>query len=184
MIRKVIVSLFILIVLSGCGMNQDIKEADLFMEKFFNDRIKTGDAGPSHYYSRFFKEVTSDEQWQGIKDLVINAHGKLRSFEQLTWKIETKTHISNLSGTFVFYTYNTVFENDSAVETIALFKNEENPKFRIISHRYNSDNIQKLLDEERTEATEAKEETESKEAAEATEFEESTDSEQTTESTH
>ena len=131
----------------GCGMTDDIKEADLMMKSYFDARIKTKDAGPDQFYSTHFKEATNQQEWDNIKLLVEAAHGALQSYEQLTWKIQHSVSTEEISGTLVVYTYQTVFEKGMANESITLIKNEENPQFKILAHQYNSDNIQKMLSE-------------------------------------
>jgi hypothetical protein len=144
---KLIVILSLCSLLWGCGVSDDIKDADLTMKNYFDVRIKTQDAGPNQFYSTHFKAETSEEDWNNIKLLVNKAHGNLKSYEQLTWKIESSVSTETISGTMVFYTYKTEFENGMANESITLIKNEENPKFKILAHQFNSDNIQKLLSE-------------------------------------
>jgi hypothetical protein len=131
----------------GCGVSDDIKEADLMMKSYFDTRIKTKDAGPDQFYSTHFKQATNQQEWDNIKLLVDAAHGDLQSYEQLSWKIQHSVSTEEISGTMVMYTYQTDFEKGTANESITLIKNEENPQFKILAHQYNSDNIQTMLNE-------------------------------------
>ncbi len=145
MLIKQGVIVLVLVLMTGCGMSEDIKEAESVMNRIFRERIRTNDQGPVRYYSHYFLEATGEKEWDNMKRLVTKAHGALLSYEQQTWELKTQAHTSELSGTFVAYTYLTTFENGQAKETITLFKNSDNPEFRILGHRINSENIQQLL---------------------------------------
>ncbi len=152
----------------GCGMTDDIKEADLMMKSYFDARIKTKDAGPDQFYSTHFKEATSQQEWDNIKLLVEEAHGELQSYEQLTWKLEHSVSTNEISGTMVMYTYKTVFEKGMANESITLIKNEKNPQFKILAHQYNSENIQKMISENLTNSLESSQQDPSQKASPST----------------
>lgn len=89
--------------------------------------------------------IQGGKKWNTMRALIKKAHGKLVSYERSGWRIKNKSHTSELSGTFVFLQYNTIYEKGSGVESIVLLKNSEHPVFKIISHDVTSDRLNNLV---------------------------------------
>ncbi|GAB5408624.1 MAG: hypothetical protein BalsKO_09890 [Balneolaceae bacterium] len=139
----------------SCGFSESNEEANEVMDNFFENRIEEGSTGNTRYYSNLFLESTSTEEWERIKSLVNKANGKLVSYEQTGWKIQKKKNSSELSGTFVHYSYRIVYENGEGTETITLIKNSEIPSFKIITHHFTSTMIQQLVNKSIDEAVDS-----------------------------
>ena len=135
----------IFLFIGGCGFSESIDETDELMKTFFENRIEEGTTGSSRFYSTLFTESTGEQEWERIQSLVLKANGKLLSYEKTGWQVQKKTHTSELSGTFVHYSYNTTYELGEGIELISLVKNSDNPTFRIIKHTFNSSMIQDLI---------------------------------------
>lgn len=131
--------------ITSCNFSESNEEANKVMESFFENRIEENSLGNISYYSNLFLESTSTEEWNRIKSLVNKANGKIISYEQTGWQVQKKANTSELSGTFVHYSYKIVYENGEGTETISLIKNSESPSFKIIKHHFTSTMINQLV---------------------------------------
>jgi hypothetical protein len=128
-------------------MADNMEEARLFMDDYFQHRIDSGWVNTDQFYSDLFHESVSSKQWNRIKTLVDNSNGNVQSYEQTSWNINSKTSTNELSGTFVTYSFGTVNEIGTVVETIVLHKNSSYPTFKIINHHFDSPEIQATINE-------------------------------------
>lgn len=128
----------LLLFITSCGFTESKEEAKIVMDNFFEQRIENGTTGDEKYYSDIFLDSTSSKEWDRIKSIVNSANGKILSYEQSNWQIQNKANASELSGTYVYFSFNTAYENGEGTELITLFKNDENPTFKIIGHNFKS----------------------------------------------
>lgn len=142
---KLAFPLLMFLSLVGCGFSESIKDAEVILDKFFNQRIKEGSTGPEEYYSKYFFEATTQEEWRDIQALVNKANGQVKSYEQQSWRVHSRVISTELAGTFATFVYKVQYEKCEGFETIVLFKNDDNPDYKIFNHNYNSENIQKLI---------------------------------------
>jgi hypothetical protein len=121
-------------------------DAEKVAESLFNDRIQNGWAGTNKYYSELFWKATTEKKWANIQNLVLKAMGELKGFSLTTWKIQSKIHTNDISGTIVRLAYETEYENGKGTETLVLHKPVMGKKFSILGHNINSELIQQLID--------------------------------------
>lgn len=140
------INLLLLFLISGCNFSEDFDQANSAIDSFFNERIEKGSIAPSQYYIDNFMSNNPDE-WIRIQKLVQEANGNLLSYERSGWQIQNKSSTSELSGTFVYYSFNTVYEKGEGTETITVLKNTDNPSFKVIGHHFDSKMIQDLVNQ-------------------------------------
>ncbi|OAN64635.1 hypothetical protein A8B79_00370 [Balneola sp. EhC07] len=118
------------------------------MDNFFKDRIENKHSGSERFYAESFLEKVDKKEWARIKTLVEKANGTLLSYEKTSWNINKRSNTNpDKSGTFIAYTYKTTYDNGAGTETITVLKNQNNPSFRIISHNFNSEMIQDVINQ-------------------------------------
>lgn len=134
-----------LIVLIGCGLSDNVQEADSFFEEFYQHRINSDWVDTEKFYSTEFLEKIETEQWDRVKRMVKTAHGSIRSYEKGSWNIKSNASTGSGSSTIAKYTFKTVYDTGEAVETIVLIKNTSNPTFKIYRYNINSPEIQDVI---------------------------------------
>ncbi len=143
---KLILGTLIIFFSFGCNFSENLDEANSFIDSFFEQRIKEDSIAPLGFYADSFAE-NDPAEWERIKTLVEKANGDVISFEKINWQLNNKASTSELSGTFVNYSFKVVYENGEGIERITLLKNSDNPTFKIIGHNYNSEMIQNLVNQ-------------------------------------
>ena len=139
---------FLGVIISGCGFSESLNESDVVMDNFFKDRIENKHSGSERFYAESFLEKVDKKEWARIKTLVEKANGTLLSYEKTSWNINKRSNTNpDESGTFIAYTYKTTYDNGAGTETITVLKNQNNPNFRIISHNFNSEMIQDVINQ-------------------------------------
>jgi hypothetical protein len=142
--------------ISGCGFSESLNESDVVMDNFFKDRIENKHSGAERFYAESFLEKIDKKEWDRIKNLVEKANGALLSYEKISWNINKRSNTNpDESGTFIAYAYKTKYDNGEGTETITVVKNQNNPSFRIISHNYNSEMIQDIINQGIDQVTES-----------------------------
>jgi|GEM_PF-4862831 len=134
-------------IVTGCGLPESVSEANIFFDDFYKHRIDSGWTDTDKFYSQEFHESASTEDWNRIKNLVTNANGSVRSFEKISWNVKSNSSTNKISGTTATYTFRTTNVVGEVIETVALVKNRDNPTFKIISHNFNSPEIQKIINQ-------------------------------------
>ncbi len=132
--------------LFSCSMVKGKGEAEQVAESLFNERIQNGWDNTKEYYSPLFWKSAADDKWKHIQNLVFKAMGKAKSFSLNTWNIQSKVNTNELSGTFVTLVYDVEYEKGNGTETFIIHKPVADSKYSIISHNFNSDLIQELID--------------------------------------
>ena len=143
---SVIVTLFVIPVVFSCGPITGKGDAEKVAESLLNERIENGGFGSNTYYSEIFWENTDNDKWGRIQRLVHKAMGNLKSYELNTWNVKTQAKTNELSGTIVNLVYDTVYVKGNGTETMTLFKPIMGEEYNIVGHRFNSPEIQKLID--------------------------------------
>jgi hypothetical protein len=136
-----------------CGLVSGKGDAERVAESLLNERIEKGGFGSDSYYSELFWKATEREKWENIKKLVDKAMGNLKSYKLQTWNITTQAKTNDLSGTVAVLVYDTVYEKGEGTETITVHKPLTGKAYSIIGHRFDSAEIQKLIDKGIEQAT-------------------------------
>ena len=145
--KRDIWTIFALCVLvSGCGVVTGKGEAEKVAESFLAERISNGGFGVEDYYSSIFWENTEEKAWETIQRLVDRSVGDLKNYSLNSWKIQSKLQTNALSGKFVVLVYETEYERGSGHETLTMHKGKRDDRFKIVGHRINAPEIQKLID--------------------------------------
>lgn len=132
-----------MLMMFGCGLAGQIEESDALMESFYTQRANGENVDA--YYSALFWQATKKHEWKNLKSVIEKAHGDITSYEQVTWQIKSSVHTNELSGTFVYYRYITHHDIGNVTEYLALFREDDSQEFKIISHRFDSQEIEKLV---------------------------------------
>ncbi|MCG7532549.1 hypothetical protein MHM98_14515 [Psychrobium sp. MM17-31] len=132
-----------ILTLFGCGLAAQVEETDALMESFYAERADGQNV--DRYYAKMFWDATSQQEWKNIISLVKKAHGTLNSHEQVNWNIKSTSHTNQLSGTFVSYVYNAHHEVGVVTEYLTLFREDDDDEFKILSHRFDSQEIKELV---------------------------------------
>ncbi len=132
--------------LLACGMVKGKGEAEKVAQSLFKERIEKNTVSSSQHYSDLFWKNTSKKKWGNITNLVNSALGNLKSYNLQSWNINSKINTSQLSGTIVVLVYETVYEKGKGIETLGIHKPLMSEKYSIISHNFNSEKIQELID--------------------------------------
>ena len=140
-----IVSVITLISLLSCGVVQGKGDAEKVAESLFQDRIFNGVFGPKEYYSDLFWKNTDENKWSSITNLVNKAMGNLLTYSLSSWKVQSKVHTNQVSGTFVVLVYETVYEKGNGTETLTIHKPVSGGEFTILGHHFNSEKIKELI---------------------------------------
>lgn len=140
-----IVSVITLISLLSCGVVQGKGDAEKVAESLFQDRIFNGVFGPKEYYSDLFWKNTDEKKWSSITNLVNKAMGNLLTYSLSSWKVQSKVHTNQVSGTFVVLVYETVYEKGNGTETLTIHKPVSGGEFAILGHHFNSEKIKDLI---------------------------------------
>jgi hypothetical protein len=140
-----IVSVITLISLSSCGVVQGKGEAENIAESLFQERIFNGGFGPKEYYSDLFWKNSDEKKWSSVKNLVNRAMGNLLTYSLSSWKVQSKVHTNQVSGTFVVLVYETVYEKGNGTETLTIHKPVSGGEFAILGHHFNSEKIKELI---------------------------------------
>jgi hypothetical protein len=72
--------------------------------------------------------------------------GDLQSYSLSSWKVQTKVHTNQISGTFVVLVYETVYEKGNGTETLTIHKPGLGYKFAILGDHFNSEKIKELIE--------------------------------------
>jgi hypothetical protein len=133
--------------LSACSIVKGKGEAEKVAERFFQERIDNGWAGSSKYYSDLVFTGETKEQLTAIHRLVTKAMGRLENYLLTDWDISAKLHTNQISGIVVTLEYDTYYEKGRGSETLTFHKPFMGSDFLIIHHNFNSELIQKLINE-------------------------------------
>ena len=142
----VIMSLLVSLTLAGCGMVEGKGEAEKVAESLFQERMNNGWVNTDQYYSELFFKSTTTQKWSNIQDLVTKAMGELKGYALKNWKVQSKVHTSEMSGTIVILVYETSYENGNGMESITVHRPLKGDKYSILGHNINSELIQQLID--------------------------------------
>jgi hypothetical protein len=146
--KPIFIILFSICFLSlfACGFAKGKGEAEKVAQSLFNERIRNGWSGSNEFYSDLFWKSTNEKKWSNIQNLVTKAMGELKSYSLTTWKVQSKVHTSEISGTIVVLVYETIYEKGKATETLTVHKPMMGEKYSILGHNINSELIQQLID--------------------------------------
>ena len=140
-----IVSVITLISLLSCGVVQGKGEAEKISESLFQERIFNGGFGSKEYYSDLFWKNTDEKKWSSVKNVVNRAMGNLLTYSLSSWKVQSKVHTNQVSGTFVVLVYETVYEKGNGTETLTIHKPVSGGEFAILGHHFKSEKIKELI---------------------------------------
>ena len=121
--KPIFIILFSICFLSlfACGFAKGKGEAEKVAQSLFNERIRNGWSGSNEFYSDLFWKSTNEKKWSNIQNLVTKAMGELKSYSLTTWKVQSKVHTSEISGTIVVLVYETIYENSLNPPNLNLF---------------------------------------------------------------
>ena len=145
--------LLLLLPFLSCSVVKGKKEAEEVAKSMFEERIVYGDYGLDVYYSELFWRNTDERKWENITKLVEKAMGELQSYSLESWKLQSKVHANQISGTIVVLVYKTVYEKGKGTETLTIYKPLMGDGFSILGHNFNSKRIQRLIDKSIEQAT-------------------------------
>jgi hypothetical protein len=145
--------LLLLLPLLSCSIVKGKKEAEEVAESMFQERIVYGEFGLDAYYSELFWRNVDEKKWDNITKLVNKAMGDLQSYSLESWKMQSKVHTNELSGTIVVLLYKTVYEKGKGTETLTIYKPLMGDSYSILGHNFNSKRIQRLIDKGIEQAT-------------------------------
>lgn len=135
-------SLYLSIVLTGCGLTQSKQEAEKIVAKHFQIISTNGfDAALSDYGRQFFVK-TSKEQWSAVLSRVSSKLGKFQHYVIISWLASKNAGIAG-SGTYVELKCQTSYSLYTAQERFTLFKSAEDSDYKIIAHNISSDRLLK-----------------------------------------
>ena len=132
--------------ISACNIGKGKEEAEQVAEQLFETRIDNGWSGTERFYSEAFFGGENREKWSTILRIVTKAMGRLENYTLSEWNVSTKFQTGEISGILVTLEYDTYYEKGTGRETLMIRKPFLGGEFLIISHHFNSDLIQQLID--------------------------------------
>ncbi|PCJ29157.1 MAG: hypothetical protein COA99_19735 [Moraxellaceae bacterium] len=120
-------------------------EAKIVATKLMQERVTNGGIGNVRYYSPLILEDASGPSIENMHKLLLAANGDLVSYSIMGQRMSKKAHTNKLSGTFVTLKYQTKYKVGEGEESVVLFRNDQHPIFKVIEHRFYTNESQELF---------------------------------------
>lgn len=120
-----VTALFLLLLMTGCGLIQEPKDAEAVMDKYYATiKAKDFDKTMTFYTADFFTSPSSQigsKEWRNVLSRIQDKLGNMQTYKITSWKVTSYAGTDRV-GTIYDFQCDVTYSKGTAIETLKLFK--------------------------------------------------------------